>query len=131
MQELAFPVQCDDDTLAKDSALTEWSSLMLEASIKINQPLNNPLQYERWMHEQGFTNIQHTLYKWPGNPWPKKKEDKELGLWVMQNILDGLHGFTMALFTRVLGWGADEVELLLMNVRKDVKNKKIHTYWQV
>ncbi len=129
MQELAFPVQCDDDSLPKDSALLQWSTLMLEATTRIGQALDNPSNYEKWMKDTGFTNVQTTMYRWPGNPWPKKPADKELGLWVMVNLLDGLQGFTMALFTRVLGWSVEQVELLLVDIRKDVQSKKIHTYW--
>lgn len=129
MQELAFPVQCDDDSLPKDSALLQWSTLMLEATTRIGQALDNPSNYEKWMKDTGFTNVQTTMYRWPGHPWPKKPADKELGLWVMVNLLDGLQGFTMALFTRVLGWSVEQVELLLVDIRKDVQSKKIHTYW--
>ncbi|KAI9879766.1 MAG: hypothetical protein M1830_007208 [Pleopsidium flavum] len=131
MQELAFPVQCDDNSLPKDSALLEWSTLMLDATTRIGQALNNPNNYEQWMKDAGFTNVQTVLYRWPGSPWPKKREDKELGLWVMMNLLDGLHGFTMALATRVLGWTVEQVERLLVDVRKDVQSKKIHTYWVI
>lgn len=131
MQELAFPVLCDDDSLSKDSALLQWSTLILEASTRIGQALDNPTNYATWMQEAGFTNVQTVQYRWPLNSWPKKTADKELGLWVMVNLLDGLHGFTMALFTRILGWTVEQVERLLVDVRKDVQNKRIHAYWVV
>jgi hypothetical protein len=34
----------------------------------------------------------------------------------------------MAMFTRVLGWQPEEVQSFLVDVRKDLKNKSIHSY---
>lgn len=47
----------------------------------------------------------------------------------MQNvlqILQGLEGFTMARFTRVLGWSVEEIQVLLALVRKDLRDPRIH-----
>lgn len=42
-----------------------------------------------------------------------------------------LEGFSMALFTRILGWSKEEVETFLIDVRKEMKDPKIHAYWQM
>ena len=39
---------------------------------------------------------------------------------------EGLEGFSLALFTRVLGWRPDEVQVLLSKVSKDLNDKNIH-----
>jgi hypothetical protein len=67
----------------------------------------------------------------PGNPWAKEEKEKMLGLMQMTNILDGMHGMTLAMFTKILGWGVEEVEVFLVNVRKDLQNKDIHFYYIV
>ncbi|MAD85599.1 MAG: hypothetical protein CL912_21775 [Deltaproteobacteria bacterium] len=131
MQELAFPGTCDDSTNPPDNAFTKWNALMLEASIKMDKPLNNPPKYAEWMRDAGFTDVHSSLYKWPSNTWPKGKKEKTLGLWNMVNTLDGLEGFTMAMFTRVLGWTPEEVQLFLVEVRRDCKDKRLHNYWPV
>lgn len=46
----------------------------------------------------------------------------------MLNMLDGLQASTLALFTRALGWEAPQVELFLSGVRKEAKDKNIHSY---
>lgn len=46
-------------------------------------------------------------------------------------MLDGLEGFTFRLFMGVLGWSREEVETFLTSVRKDMENKKIHTYMKM
>jgi hypothetical protein len=77
---------------------------LLEASRRINQDLDNPPKYAQWMRDAGFVNVKQVRLKCPANPWPKDKKLKTLGLWNMANALDGLEGFTMAFFTRILGW---------------------------
>lgn len=36
---------------------------------------------------------------------------------------------SVALFTRALNWSTEELEVFLADVRKDIKNSKIHSYW--
>jgi hypothetical protein len=54
-----------------------------------------------------------------------------IGMWNCENLLSGLHGFTMATFTRVLGWAPEEVEVFVADVRKEMKDTKIHAYWNM
>lgn len=35
----------------------------------------------------------------------------------------------MALFTRGLGWKVEEVEVFMVKVREDMKNRNIHAWW--
>jgi len=90
---------------------------MLEASRRINQDLDNPPKYTHWMRDAGFINVHQVLFKCPSNPWLKDKKQKTLGLWHLANTLDGLEGFTMAFFTRILGWKPEEVQVFLAGVR--------------
>jgi len=42
-----------------------------------------------------------------------------------------MHAFTMAPFTRVLGWSEAEVEVFIAQVRKDVRDRNVHAYFQM
>jgi hypothetical protein len=126
---MSFPLCNDDNTSSPDDPLHKWSNLMLEASRRIEQHLINPHYYAQWMREAGFINVQSEVFKWPTNQWPRDKKHKTLGLWNLANTLDGLEGFTMALFTRVLGWQPEEVQVFLADVRKDLKNRQMHNYF--
>jgi len=88
-------------------------------------------RYKEWMVEAGFRNVVELRFMWPQNSWPKDKKMKELGRWNMINALDGLQGFTARLFTKVQGMPVEEMEVLLMEVRQDIQNRKIHCYWPV
>lgn len=56
---------------------------------------------------------------------------KTVGAWNLVQIEDGLEGFTLRLFTQTLGWKSEEVQVLLANVRKDLRNPKIHAQFDL
>jgi hypothetical protein len=47
----------------------------------------------------------------------------------MVNMDEGPEGLSLMLFTRALKWTPEQVQLFLMDVRKDVKNPNIHSYY--
>ena len=130
MQDFCMPMMSDDGTLTGDCALQRWNNLYCYACAnKLGRDAGWARRYKEWMLGAGFENVVQHVFKWPLNTWPKDPEMKELGQWNMINTLDGIQGFTMRLLTRELGMTVQEVEVLLMEVRKDVRNKKIHAYW--
>lgn len=44
------------------------------------------------------------------------------------NYLEGVEGFTLAAFTRALGWTAEEVQVLLGQIRKEWTKRSMHGY---
>lgn len=55
--------------------------------------------------------------------------NRDEGMWNYENIAGGLYGVSVALFTRALGWTAEELEVFLVDVRKELKDTKIHSYF--
>jgi hypothetical protein len=51
-----------------------------------------------------------------------------LGLWAQEATSSSLAGF-VSIFTHGLGWSTEELEVFLAEVRGDLKNSKIHSYW--
>jgi hypothetical protein len=51
---------------------------------------------------------------------------KTIGAYNVTVLLEGLQGITLRPFTRILGWQPEEVELFLVDVRKDLQNRKLH-----
>ena len=56
---------------------------------------------------------------------------KEVGDWNLVNMIDGLEGFSVRLFTKVLGWSMEELDTLLSGVKRDLQDKRIHCYWRM
>lgn len=118
----------DDDSLEKAPKITEWIRLGNESSEKFGKPLNVALCYKQWMIDAGFKDVREEAYKVPLNPWPKNPNLKEIGRFQQVNMIEGLETFTLALFTRVLGWSAEEVTVFLADVRKELVDRSIHVY---
>jgi hypothetical protein len=64
----------------------------------------------------------------PIGRWPLDPKLKEIGLYQLEQMCDAVESFTLAVLTRILGWGYDECLVLIANVRKDFRNKKNHLY---
>jgi hypothetical protein len=101
---------------------------MLEATRKAGKPLDKSSQFSGLLKDVGFVNVKAKVLKWPSNSWPKNKTEKTLGMWQNENLVYGIEGFSLALFTRVLGWKKEDVDIFLMKVRRDIKDRSIHSY---
>jgi hypothetical protein len=130
MQDIYFRPHSIDGT-HEGSAMQAWNNTLIEGAKKIGRDWWCTLNYERWLREAGFENVKERKYQWPTNTWPRGKKNKTLGLWALMNILDGVSAVSMAIMTRVLGMSPEAVELVLVEVRNDLRNKSIHAYFPV
>ncbi|KAI6383677.1 hypothetical protein MCOR25_000125 [Pyricularia grisea] len=129
--EPVFPVRCDDDTYPQECALRKWFELLDEGTQKVRTELPTLEVQKQRLLDAGFVNIVTREYKWPMNTWPSDKKQKEFGSLVLANLEEGIQGMTMAMFTRVLGWTKEQVELFLVDVRKDIRNTSMHVYYPI
>ncbi|EXL90215.1 S-adenosyl-L-methionine-dependent methyltransferase [Fusarium oxysporum II5] len=131
LQDIDVIMKSDDGTLTEDNALLKWNKLLNEAAIKLGRPFEKTDAFKNIMAEVGFTNIVTTRFKWPTNRWAKDKKYKELGAWSNENTSVALESLTIAPFTRAHGWSRKEVDVFLVDVRKDLNDPKIHAYWPI
>ncbi|KAJ4248145.1 hypothetical protein NW762_012915 [Fusarium torreyae] len=131
LQEIDVIMKSDDGTLNENSALLRWNKLLEESAAKLGQPFIQTHILEDLMTKVGFTDIIATHFKWPTNSWAKDKRYKQLGLWSNENTNTGLESLTMAPFTRGHKWSSEEVNVFLVDVRKDLNDPKIHAYWPI
>ena len=121
-------LQAKDTTLAGTS-LERWSRMYIEAGQRLGRDMLAPRRYKQLMEEAGFINVVEEKLVIPGNPWPKGKDQKVMGVWQMTNFLEGVHAVSMTVFTKGLGMSPEEVELFLVDVRKDIRNLGVHFYF--
>lgn len=121
----------DDDTMNPDTEIYKWIRLILEASRKNGRdPCPGP-KLEGWLKEQGFVNVYHERIKFPIGPWPRDKDKKELGMFNLMQTLQGLEGYTLWLFTHMLGWKKEEVDVVVAKVRNEVMSKCLHSQFDL
>ncbi|KAK1528915.1 uncharacterized protein CCOS01_06749 [Colletotrichum costaricense] len=128
LQEAHMRPDCDDGTLKPDSPLIEWVDRLEEACNIFGRPFIHCPSLKPLLEEVGFEDVSVTKYKWPINAWPKDPHYRELGIWNLENMLEGVEGWSMAPFTRALEWTKEEVNVFLISVRNELKNKNVHAY---
>ncbi|KAF5669936.1 methyltransferase [Fusarium heterosporum] len=131
LQDVDVIMGSDDGTLTEDTTMYKWCKLLDEAAGKFNRCFERTTRFKDLLKEVGFVDVVETRYKWPTNHWPKDKKYKELGQWNNANASSALEALTMAPFTRGHGWSREEVELFLVELRKDWNNTRIHAYWPI
>jgi hypothetical protein len=127
LQDGILPIRFIDSS-GQGTALELWNKCLVEATTKAGKPWTGPLYYQKWMQEVGFEDVVQRKFYWPLNPWPKGKALKERATWANANFTDGIEGWSMALFTRLLGWTKEEVIVFAAKCRDDLRNRNIHSY---
>jgi hypothetical protein len=113
----------------KGTALERLISLYIEAGRRLGRDMLVPRRYKQWLIDAGFVDVVEEKLAIPGNPWPKGKEAKTLGYWQMTNFYDGLSAVTQTALHRGLGMSMEEIELLYTQVRKDIRDTRVHFYY--
>lgn len=131
MVDNSFPLQCNDGTMAPDSPVARWSTLLMQATEKMGRPVTVPSTFKRLLEEAGFEDVVEVKRMWPLNEWPKDPKLKEIGKWSHASGLQGCEASALALFTRVLGWTREETLEFCSGVRKDINNTNIHAHWDM
>ncbi|KAK2759250.1 methyltransferase domain-containing protein [Colletotrichum kahawae] len=130
-QDYDLLYRSDDGSLTDDHHTSKWTKDFLDGFKSIGrEPCPGP-KLEGWAEEAGFTNIKHQTFKLPIGPWPLDPYYKDVGMTNMIMLLDGLEGFTLRMFCSVLGWTKEEVQVLLMMVRKELKAPAFHAYYNL
>ncbi|KXH37308.1 methyltransferase domain-containing protein [Colletotrichum nymphaeae SA-01] len=130
VQDLELPSYCDDGSVPPDAALYRWQHALVDASNEVGRPINYAVDCLDDLQNVGFVEIHHQIYKWPFNNWPEDPKLKEAGRWNCANLDMGLEAFSLGLLTRVKGWTRDAVEELCTEVKKEVKDTRLHAYWR-
>ncbi|EXJ61465.1 uncharacterized protein A1O5_11781 [Cladophialophora psammophila CBS 110553] len=130
-QDFDINYYSQDGSLTEKHAFRRWLVLCMEAAGKVGRTLRVGMHLEQWVRDAGFTNVQVFKVPVPIGPWAKGQRMKRMGLFNWTQIFEGLQAVSLRLFLNVLGWTQPELESLLVEVRKDMKNKEIHSLYDV
>lgn len=64
----------------------------------------------------------------PIGPWPKDRKLKEMGMYHREHIIACIEPFTLALFTRVLGWSKERTQGIIASLEAEHRNRNNHCY---
>lgn len=126
-----FPAKSEDGTLKPDSPLHRWDELTAKGALALGRPFDEGVNHEKRLKEAGFVNVTRKAFKWPTNTWPKDPKFKEIGLWTLANIERNLETISSFLLRQGLGMSQEEILVFIAEVRAEMRNLKVHAYWEV
>ncbi len=130
LQDASFPFLGADEKW-NGSAFQHWWGLLMDGAKAMGKDWTRVPRYKSYLEEIGFVDVVERRFNCPIGPWAKGSKNKALGVWGRANMLQGLGALSMAILTKGLGMTVAEIELLLVDVRKDVNksgNESIHLY---
>lgn len=106
-EHLEFSVQTNANPASDvyaDKMYTAFSSSILNVGEAHTGMTFRTVEYMKgFMVGAGFVDVEERKFVWPIGPWPKDAKLKDLGRWGERNWAEGVEGWVMALYTRVLG----------------------------
>uniref|UniRef100_A0A4E9EH12 Carboxylic ester hydrolase n=1 Tax=Gibberella zeae TaxID=5518 RepID=A0A4E9EH12_GIBZA len=126
LHETANTLYSEDDSLQPDNALVEMMEHLTVACEKIGRTMDPAPSFKQWVGEAGFESVKEDRFKLPIGPWPKDERLKEIGTLMGINMIEGVAAFTAVLFTEVLGWSRERVELFNARVRQASRQRSVH-----
>lgn len=96
--------------------------------LNIGRDLNSAKKYRRWLIDTGFVDVEQKVILCPGNPWSSKPEDKEMGHYQAVASSIAVPAFSLRILQRGLGMNVDEINALVPQVQKNIRDTDIHWY---
>ena len=130
--EFDYHRRSDDNTIPADSRLKFWEEEWTRGVQRIGlQGACDPELVMSQMRAAKLVNVHTKYFKMPIGPWPKDPKLRQAGIFGLVNLLDGLHGLSVKIFTELLGYSTEELEILLMECRQEVRKRSVHSYYPV
>ncbi|KAF2644473.1 S-adenosyl-L-methionine-dependent methyltransferase [Massarina eburnea CBS 473.64] len=131
--EFSITTNADPDSdKHSDKVFTAFSESILGVGDKHTGMTFRTIEFMKdYMVNAGFVDVVEKKFIWPIGPWPKDPHLKDLGRWGERNWVDGVEGWVMALYTRLLGWTYAQVQDFVKEFRAVIKDRKNHHYHEV
>lgn len=78
------------------------------------------------MRDESFTKPQVIKISPALGIWPRDKKLKKIGLYNWVRLWEGLQEVSLRLYIDVLKWRRENLKVLLVEVREDLKNPTVH-----
>ncbi|EXF85550.1 TAM domain methyltransferase [Colletotrichum fioriniae PJ7] len=128
VQDMVWAFACDDGTVGPDYTPKKTMDLLKEALDKFGVDIDVADKFADRIESAGFVNQIHDVKKVPVGTWPKEPHLKSIGSYCAAVNYDSLGAVTNVPFTKGLGWTQLEIEVFLVQVRKDLLDNSNHAY---
>ncbi|KAI9836223.1 MAG: hypothetical protein M1819_001560 [Sarea resinae] len=128
LQENEAWFQGEGGTYPKDGWTPHFLRLLDEASIMAGARLNVAAEQKQHLIDCGFVDVQDVAIPLPLSEWHDDPKMKHIGRLRGRAMNEGVEGYSLALFSRVLGWTKAELQILLANVRREFNDPANRMY---
>ncbi|KAI0112833.1 S-adenosyl-L-methionine-dependent methyltransferase [Daldinia grandis] len=131
--EFDVRIQSDHAAISEDHMFNTWAEAFYEAGDKLGRSFrigyDNTLKEA--MTEAGFVDVHDIKVKMPCHGWPRDPKLQQAGLLMFAMLDQSLEGFCLYLFSKALGWTAEEILLFVAKYRAELKKKSLCGWLQV
>ncbi|PYH43973.1 class I SAM-dependent methyltransferase [Aspergillus saccharolyticus JOP 1030-1] len=128
IQEFETRIYSDDGTDQEAVLIHEFQRRLDEASRQFGKRMNIAGSVRGWMQSAGFCNVTDDTYKCPLGGWAKDPHFKDLGRLGKAAFFDAVEPYSLALFTRELGYTYEQSQQYMQDVRQELVNGSFHIY---
>ncbi|KAI1454082.1 S-adenosyl-L-methionine-dependent methyltransferase [Annulohypoxylon moriforme] len=130
LQEIHHFPTSSNNTLASDHPVAQYWQYVDEGLINLGVSFrtSNEGRIAAAMRECGYVNVTERVFHIPIGTWPKNKTLKSVGLYWKTILLDGIQAIALGPMTRGLHWRREQVEALLVSVRKGYHDNSLLLY---
>jgi hypothetical protein len=129
--EIYPKIYCSDGTMPPDWELLEWTRMQDGAAMQLGMPLRIANKLKTWYEQAGFVDVYEEVLNIPINAWARDPRDKLIGKFMMWNMCEGVHAWTVEYFVKALQWTEAEVEVYLAHLRNAIGDKSVHAFYKV
>ncbi|KAK0737930.1 S-adenosyl-L-methionine-dependent methyltransferase [Schizothecium vesticola] len=125
--------QSDDGSVKEGSAMDRWGKVFNEGGRKIGRPFNiigEDIQ-RTGMLQAGFDTPVVDNFKIPISPWPEDKKWREVGRCYQMTMEQDVEGYVLYMFSSVMGWTADKVNVYIEELLSEIRDGTIHGYFDL
>jgi len=153
IEQVEWSVHCRslDGSLSTNPVFVRWSEETLRCGTLTGKTYEIAENMAGLIREAGFVDVVEKRFKMPIGAWPSDQRMKDIGRWNLLNWEEGMEGWTLASYTRVLGvsrllpacrksqclltihfqWTYAEVQQWLAEVRTALRDRKEHVYHEL
>ncbi|KAG6163487.1 hypothetical protein E4U51_005676 [Claviceps purpurea] len=126
--EVDVEFRSDDGSTELEPILASYADLFREGGKMMNRSFFVQKLQQQAFDEAGFVEQKTILYKIPIGPWAKDPKLAEIGKLTRATLENDLQGYTQMVWHNVLQKPEDEYHVWLANLRKAIRNPKVHSY---
>lgn len=121
----------DAAPLHANSTLARWGAHFVDVGERVGKTFEIAENMASLIADAGFEGVVERRFPWPIGPWSSDPRLKDLGRWNLLNWEEGMEGWVMASYTRVLGWSYAQVQDWLALVRGALRDRTQHVFHEV